>query len=138
METEQQGKRLKLCTDAPSGQFLLGVRQFNAHEWYACHETLEQLWLHADGEVRNLYQGIIQVAIALHHWRNGNYNGAMALLNSSIGYLRNVSHPCLWMDVNGLIQQVERLRVELQSNGVAKMQLLAPASFPVIKTVSVP
>lgn len=136
METEQQVKPQKQCTDAPSGQFLLGVRQFNNHEWYACHETIEQLWLHANGTVRDLYQGIIQVAIALHHWRNGNYNGAMALLESSDGYLRKVVHPCLWVDVNGLIVQVEIIRAELHLLGTDKMHLLETGCLPVIKTVS--
>ena len=61
------------CAESPSGQFLLGIRQFNAGEWFECHETVEDLWIGEEGELRNFYQGIIQVAVALHHWRNGNF-----------------------------------------------------------------
>lgn len=133
---ELESKQQKQCTDAPSGQFLLGVRQFNNHEWYACHETLELLWMHANGAVRDLYQGVIQAAIALHHWQNGNFNGAIALLESSNGYLRKVTHPCLWVDINGLILQLEEARGALQSLGANKMYLLETGCLPVIKTVS--
>ena len=125
------------CHESPPGQLLLGIRQFNGQEWFECHETLEILWLKETGEVRDLYQGIIQIAIALHHWRNGNFGGALSLLAGGTGYLLRVPAVCLWVDVAGFISQVERVRYFLERLGKEKMGELDPALIPRLQTVSV-
>lgn len=127
----------KKCQDSPSGQLLLGIRQFNAAQWYECHETLELLWIPATGDLRNLYQGIIQLAIALHHWRNGNFSGAVSLLDGGVGYLRKLPQTCLWIDVEGLIRQAESVKEQLASLGRLGMPELDPDCIPKIVTVSV-
>ncbi|QOX79197.1 DUF309 domain-containing protein [Trichlorobacter lovleyi] len=127
----------KTCQDSPSGQLLLGIRQFNAAQWYECHETLELLWIPATGEVRNLYQGIIQLAIALHHWRNGNFSGAVSLLDGGVGYLRKLPQTCLWIDVAELIRQAESVKKQLESLGKSRMAELDQNFIPKIVTVSV-
>jgi len=115
---------------------LLGIRQFNRQEWFECHETLEALWLQEQGELRDFYQGIIQMAIALHHWRNGNFNGAMALLEGSSSYLEHVASPCLWVDVASLLRQAATMRKALHQLGTANMADLDQKCIPLITTVS--
>lgn len=129
-------KACSSCRSAPCGQVLLAIRQFNARQWFECHETLEPLWLQAHGEQRAFYQGIIQAAIALHHWRNGNYNGSQALLTSAADYLSQVSSPCQWIDVTGLIGQLQMVQQRLAQLGSDRMQQLDPALLPRITTVS--
>lgn len=125
------------CRDAPPGPVLLAVRQFNSRQWYECHETLETLWLVETGEVRDLYRGIIQVAIALHHWRNGNFNGAVKLLESGCTCLERVVSPCMWLDVAHLIRQAGALRAMLLEPGETEMTAVAPEAVPRLTTVSV-
>ena len=127
----------RTCHDAPSGQMLLAIRQFNSGQWYECHETLEALWLQETGEVRDFYQGLVQLAIALHHWRNGNFNGAIKLLESSANYLKRMDTPCLWVDVSSLIRQAAGVRDELLRLGSEHMATLDQAFIPQITTVSV-
>ncbi|MDK9719387.1 MAG: DUF309 domain-containing protein [Trichlorobacter sp.] len=130
-------KSTKTCHDSPSGQLLLGIRQFNAAQWYQCHETLELLWMVASGDLRHLYQGIIQLAIAMHHWRNGNFNGAISLLDGGVDYLSKLPQICLWIDVAELITQAESVKKQLEELGVARMAELEPNAIPKIMTVSV-
>lgn len=124
------------CNASPSGQVLLAIRQFNAQQWFECHETLEPLWMEAHGEQRTFYQGIIQSAIALHHWKNGNYNGSQALLTSAADYLSQVSSPCQWIDVTGLTDQLQTVQQRLAQLGPDRMEQLDPALVPRITTVS--
>jgi uncharacterized protein len=133
----QKPEKIKTCCDAPPGQVLLGIRQFNNAEWFECHETFELLWIGAVGDVRNLYQGIIQLAVALHHWRNGNLVGATSLLESGVGYLSKVPQACLWIDVKGLILQADRMREALLMVGQGRMVELDRSVLPEIKTVSI-
>lgn len=132
-----QGPRKKNCHDAPSGQVLLGIRQFNNGEWYECHETLELLWISATGDLRNLYQGIIQLAIALHHWRNGNFNGTISLLDGGMEYLSKLPQICLWIDVAELLRQAESVKKQLEFLGKSGMAELDPSCIPKIVTASV-
>lgn len=131
------GNKKRDCTDSPTGQVLLGIRQFNAQEWFECHETFEELWLSAEGDLRNLYQGIIQLAIALKHWRDGNFNGAVRLLEGAAGYLADVPQPCLWIDLDSLRRGISTLKLKLEVLGANDMKLLDEDLIPKITTVSV-
>ena len=124
------------CDEAPPGQFLLAVRQFNSREWYECHETIEDLWLGETGEMRDFLQGTLQISVALLHWRNGNLGGAVSLLASGINYLKRVPDVCLWVDVPALIADSERVWTALEKLGKDRMESLESALIPRIKTVS--
>ena len=124
------------CDEAPPGQFLLAVRQFNSREWYECHETIEDLWLGETGEMRDFLQGTLQISVALLHWRNGNLGGAVSLLASGINYLKRVPDVCLWVDVPALIADSERVWTALEKLGKDRMESLESALIPQIKTVS--
>jgi hypothetical protein len=128
----------RTCEDSPPGQLLQGIREFNSREWFECHETVEDLWIGSEGEARDLYQGIIQIAVALHHWRNGNFGGAVSLLKGGAGYLVHVSGVCQWIDVAGLIADADRMRAALEELGKERMEALDPGFIPLIKTVSAP
>jgi predicted metal-dependent hydrolase len=124
------------CNEAPPGQLLQAIREFNRREWFECHETVEDLWIGEVGEVRNFYQGLIQIAVALHHWRNGNFGGAVSLLKGGAGYLRTVADSCQWVDVAALIDDSNRMRAALEELGKERMDSLDPALLPLIRTVS--
>ena len=124
------------CNEAPPGQLLQAIREFNRRDWFECHETVEDLWIGEVGEVRNFYQGLIQIAVALHHWRNGNFGGAVSLLKGGAGYLRMVTDRCQWVDVAALIADSDRVRSALEELGKERMESLDPGLLPLIITVS--
>lgn len=126
----------RTCEESPPGQLLQGIREFNSREWFECHETVEDLWIGAEGEIRDFYQGIIQLAIALHHWRNGNYGGAVSLLEGGAGYLRRVTDRCQWVDVARLVADADTTRAALSSLGKEQMGLLDSVHILQIHTVS--
>jgi len=129
---------MRFCEDSPPGQLLQAIRQFNIRDWYECHETLEELWVGEEGEVREFYQGILQVAVALHHWRNGNFGGAISLLNGGMTYLGRVSAVCQWVDVADFIASAGRVREALEQLGKENMAALDQALIPVLKVVAAP
>lgn len=126
----------RTCEESPPGQLLQGIREFNSRDWLECHESVEELWLGEEGETRDFYKGLIQIAVALHHWRNGNFGGAVSLLKGGAGYLRRVADQCQWVDVAALIADSDRMRVALEELGKERMDLLDQALIPLIKTVS--
>jgi uncharacterized protein len=122
-------------TESPTRQLLLAISQFNSGEWFECHETLEELWIGKTGEMRDFYQGILQVGVALHHWRNGNFRGAVSLFESGAGYLRNVPPVYQRVAVAELVQAADRARIVLLELGPNRMAELDPELIPKVRIV---
>jgi len=61
-------------------QFLI---HFNWNrDYYECHEVMEELWLE-EGRYP-LYQGLLQIAVGLYHFENGNVQGSRKLFTAGI------------------------------------------------------
>ena len=118
------------CGMSPSRQLLQAFGEFNRGEWFDCHETLEDLWVGSEGEIRSFYQGLLQIAVALHHWRNGNFGGAITLLTGGIDYLGRVRPVCQRIEVETMITEAGRCREALQLLGMERMHELDPALIP--------
>lgn len=123
------------CAWSPSPTLLAGVRQFNAGEYFACHETLEELWLAEGKAIRRLYQGILQVGVGLYHLQRGNEQGAVALLAGGAELLRPFDPLCLGIDVARLVHDAEKVLRTLQTLGLQRTQALDSRIFPRIRVV---
>jgi predicted metal-dependent hydrolase len=64
------------------------VKEFNNGAYYACHETLEKLWLKEKSFQRDIYKGILQIAVALFHMKQGNISGTKRLLRSGVSLIK--------------------------------------------------
>ena len=51
-------------------------RLFKEGKFFEAHEYLEAVWLGASSGEKSFYQGLIQVAVAMHHDQNKNSVGA--------------------------------------------------------------
>lgn len=98
-----------------------GVDLFNRGEYYACHEAFEEAWLGARGHQRLFIQGLIQVAVALHHLTQGNAAGARRLLAEGLAKLRAHEPAQNWVEVAGLLSRSESVLQALQSGGPVKL-----------------
>ncbi len=98
-------------------EFWVGVEQFNQKDFYACHDTLEALWMEAEDRDRNFYQGILQIAVSLYHLGNSNWRGAVILLGEGISRLRNYEPAYCEIDVEKLIDASTELLRNLQQAG---------------------
>jgi len=105
----------------PPEELLQAIDEFNRGDWFECHETLEELWVGEKGELRDFYQGVLQMAVALYHWRNGNLKGALILLEGGRDCLSRVSAVCLGVDVEGLRADAGKLHAVLNSLGDRRM-----------------
>jgi uncharacterized protein len=63
-----------------SAPYLHGIRLFNRTEFFEAHEVLEDVWRAAPEPEKKFLQGLIQIAVGLHHYGNGNLVGACSLL----------------------------------------------------------
>lgn len=102
-------------------EFWQGVEQFNSGEFYACHDTLEALWIEAGEPEKTFYQGILQIAVALYHLENRNWRGAVILLGEGSNRLRRYPSSYGGVDVDELLSQSAVLLTTLQQIGPDKI-----------------
>jgi len=101
----------------PPEEFWQGVEQFNQQEFYACHDTLEALWMEAFEPQKQFYQGVLQIAVACYHLSNLNWRGAVVLLGEGIRRLRDYQPVYEGIDVTELLTQSIQLLKALQQAG---------------------
>jgi hypothetical protein len=94
-------------------RYLAGILFFNAHDFFEAHEVWESLWLDGGGPGRRFYQGLIQAAVGLLHFGNGNLRGAAKLYRSSRDYMEPFGPRHLGLDVVGFWRQMERCFAEV-------------------------
>ena len=97
-----------------SPEFERGIAEFNQQEFYACHDTLEAVWVEASEADKRFYQGILQVAVGCYHLSNDNLRGAIILLGEAVRRLRDYQPEYEGIDVEQLLQQAIALLQTLQ------------------------
>ncbi len=93
--------------------YLQGIEYFNECEFFEAHETWEELWTEYRGEYRRYYQGLIQAAVALHHFGNGNTRGARKVYITSRTYLDEYQPQCQGLDLKAFLDQYETCFAEI-------------------------
>lgn len=126
---------MQRCHQVPPAELQKAIEEFNAGEWFECHETLEELWVGEKGELRDFYQGLLQIAVALYHWRNGNLKGAMGLLQKGAHCLSRVTAHCQGVDVARLIADAGKVEEALAALGEERMEELGPHLIPMLHRV---
>lgn len=95
--------------DSVPQAFWQGVNEFNQHEFYACHDTLEALWMEAPEPNKRFYQGVLQIAVGCYHLGNLNGRGAMILLGEGIKRLKDYLPIYEQIDVTQLLEESSEL-----------------------------
>ncbi|MBF2007425.1 MAG: DUF309 domain-containing protein [Chlorogloeopsis fritschii C42_A2020_084] len=109
-----------MSEDLPQ-QFWQGIDQFNTGQFYACHDTLEALWIEATEPEKTFYQGILQIAVALYHLGNHNFRGAAILLGEGSNRLQRYPSVYGGIDVDELLDQSTDLLKTLQQTQLEKI-----------------
>src|SRR5947209_19488357 len=89
-------------------RYLAGIVLFNRGDFFEAHEVWEDLWGESAGTEKRFYQGLIQAAVALCHFCNGNVRGAAKLYRSSRDYMDRCGSSFLAMDIAAFSCPMER------------------------------
>ena len=100
-------------TTAYDPRYLAGIVLFNRGDYFEAHEVWEQLWMDEAGPDKKFYQGLIQAAVALCHFCNGNVRGATKLYHSAREYMMRYGSPFMGLDVEGFWQNMTACFAEL-------------------------
>jgi predicted metal-dependent hydrolase len=85
-----------------------GIELFDAGRYLAAHELFEELWEATEGEEADFFKGLIQAAIALHHFEAGNLEGAAKLYTGHRSALARYQPAHAGLDVTGFLAAMQR------------------------------
>lgn len=101
-------------------RYLAGIVLFNRGEFFEAHEVWESLWTDTAGEDKRFYQALIQAAVGLLHFCNGNLAGARKLYRSSRDYMQRYGSPHRGLDQTVFWERMDRCFAPVLLAGDAK------------------
>jgi hypothetical protein len=108
-----------------SAAFAEGIEHFNAGRFWHAHESWESIWLVADEEIADFYQGLIQLAAAYHHLQRGTTRGAIRLFAAALGRLSAYPEQFCGLDRRAACAAAVR-----HSDEAAAGRVIAPLDYP--------
>jgi predicted metal-dependent hydrolase len=105
------------CNAPLHPQAAQGLRLFNAGHYFEAHEALEDAWNAEKSKVRELYRGILQIAVVYLHITRGNYDGAVKVYARSQRWLKDWSDVCRGIQVEELRRNAETAINEVKRLG---------------------
>ncbi|MBM3995824.1 MAG: DUF309 domain-containing protein [Planctomycetes bacterium] len=104
-----------MATDAAQydPRYLAGIVLFNRGDFFEAHEVWESIWMDTAGADKKFYQALIQAAVSLCHFCNGNGRGAVKLFRSSRDYMQRYDQQFLGLDQSVFWQQMDQCYAEL-------------------------
>ena len=110
-----------LCNAPLHPQAAQGLRLFNAGEYFEAHEALEDAWNAETGKVRELYRGILQIAVVYLHVTRSNYPGAVKVYGRSLRWMKDWPDVCRGIQVGQLRRDAEAVINEVIRLGAEKI-----------------
>ncbi|MEX2532794.1 MAG: DUF309 domain-containing protein [Nitriliruptoraceae bacterium] len=107
----------------------LGRDLWNEHRFFEAHECLEAVWHAAPRHDRDLWQGVIQIAVAQVHRQRGNPAGSIQLYVRAGQHL--AEYPPVWRGI-----EVAKLRRYAQAAVAALCDETDPPEAPVFPDTS--
>jgi hypothetical protein len=95
-------------------RFSAGISLFNRGAFFEAHEVLEDVWRPSIEPERKFLQGLIQVAVALHHHSKGNSAGATSLLQRAARNLQGYPDDFCGVALGSLRESVAEWRRALE------------------------
>jgi hypothetical protein len=93
----------------------VGIARWDARRYFEAHELLEHAWKRGPEADRELWKGIIQVAVAAVHLQRGNRIGARRLLDRALVRLDTQPEVHRGVDVAALRRTASTARAQLDA-----------------------
>jgi len=101
--------------DWSTGGLTAGLACYRNQEFFEAHEHWEGVWNQLVDPERLFLQALIQVTVAMHHYRHANRAGALSLLHRALRKLEQFPECYGGMDVAGFKGEVRAWLLALEN-----------------------
>lgn len=114
-------------------QFIKGIELFNQQEFYDCHDVIEEIWLQESSEQQPFLQGLIQAAVAFHHYQNGKWGAARSLLKLAVEKLQPYPDVHCGVPVKALVIELDQWKEALDESISLKSRAPLTLLYPKVE-----
>ncbi|MEE2838929.1 MAG: DUF309 domain-containing protein [Acidobacteriota bacterium] len=115
------------------GQVLDGIELFNREEFYDCHDTIEEIWLQESNDEQPFLQGLIQAAVAFHHYQHGKLGAARSMLSLAIEKLEGFPETHHQVLLKEFLEGLSAWKTGLDQAISLKTETSIPDTYPRIR-----
>ena len=126
---------LTACEQPLSEFAAQGIDHFNRGEYYEAHHGLEDAWRADGGAARDLYRGILQVAVAYLQIERGNYRGAIKMFLRVRQWLEPLPDICRGVNIAQLRADSEAAQAHLTELGADRIQTFDKRYFKPVQHI---
>lgn len=114
--------------DSVSSRLNDAITKFNQYDYFECHEILEDIWFDTHDESKDFYQGLLHIAVGLHHLTNkNNINGMKLQFGKAFSRLERYLPEYNGVELAALLKQIDTINknpVNYELTGLPKIKLL--------------
>ena len=114
-------------------QFREGILLFNRGEYYDCHDTLEEIWLQESSDEQPFLQGVIQSAVAFHHYQQNKLGAARSMFRLAIEKLEAYPDRYQGIELGALLKELRSWKEGLERALSARSPEAIPRLYPTIR-----
>jgi predicted metal-dependent hydrolase len=123
------------CQAGLDPQVIERLRLYNAREFFECHEVLENVWRAEKEPLRELYRGILQVAVGYYHIQRGNYIGTRKMFKRCRCWLDPFPDICQGINLAGLRRDFQAVEDAIVRLGPARITSFNTALFKPVEYI---
>lgn len=97
-----------------------GINLFNESDFFSAHDFFEDIWMDADRDEKEFFQGLVQVSVGCYHLICGNLNGAESQLTKAKTKLNNFMPNYYKINLVNLDSKIKYLLDNLSNKEITK------------------
>ena len=100
-----------------------GIALFNDCDFFSAHDFFEDIWMEADRDEKEFFQGLVQVSVGCYHLICGNLKGAKSQLTKGKTKLTKFEPNFYEVNLISLNKKVEKLINNVDSNTIINQEI---------------
>ncbi len=110
-----------------------GIELFNDGAYFEAHDFFENLWMEAEKDERDFYQGMVQVSVGSYHLICGNYTGALSQYQKGVQKLDKYKKSIKIINLNFFLEEIERLINKIIMFNSKKIYNIEVTKIPILR-----
>ena len=100
-----------------------GIALFNDCDFFAAHDFFEDIWMEAERNEKEFFQGLVQISVGCYHLICGNSKGAKSQLEKGMHKLKKYEPSYYNLDLSLLNNKVELLIDNVDNRSIIKQEI---------------
>ena len=109
-----------------------GIQLFNDGSYFEAHDHFEDMWMEAENNEKDFYQGLVQVSVGSYHLICGNNTGALSQYKKGVEKLENYRDSKRNIDLQKFLLEIKSFIEKIIVFNSKKISNIEVTKIPII------